>query len=701
MCEASTVNYGPALVRPCEGRGIEVVDRLQTDTPSGESTGSGGAHSAARTAVFDRAIVDLTREHRGTLQSRADLEAMILRGQRVHHLLHLAVLAVLTTLALVAGLLVQVVPIGPVLVVPCAYLGIWVFLATTGGIERDRITIDARGKLTRTRSGRFVETRSDLLRVGVPILLIAATGTVALWLIYMLVNPPFPSCNVGDLDALPAACYFLPTFGGASQGAPLSVDQTRILEEFMRAFALVYLLAVLLPAVWFLRRMLTGRPVAFIRPIYRGKSDPGISGYVDDLVDVIPNPRASAALAFVRTVGLCAGAALLAVLTYELTLGGAWSPKAAPLTADVTPTDTPRPTVSIDLVAAGVNDAGTVMTGGMWARRGSTILVSPNVAAGWTQISLSAVVHPGDQLLALSVVDTRTTVAVIATELNGAWSTIAARTDDAGAHWSSTAIATGPITGTAKLSFVDGKSGFVALGVGTSPSAVFATGDGGLSWAKVASLPAPGAVFGATDASTIWSGGARIDSMDTPTLWVSRDHGAKWALAPLKVPGGPDLTYGQTLIQAPQFFTSASGVVLVLDRHDLAARLGFLTTSDGGATWTESLAPQYTAGTSDAAYMLDRSHWFVSACERKLQIYYSGNGGQSWKNLGAVGLGDNWVPRWLHFTDLLNGTALVTLDPARQNAQVLVTTEDGGESWTQVTFGSAAPAYQAEPTNTL
>jgi hypothetical protein len=672
-----------------------VTDAPQTDAPSG----SGSPSANARAALLERAIHDLTRENRGTLRSRGEFEALIVRGKPVHHLLHLVGVVAVAVVALIVGRAAGVVPLSAVAVLPGFYAAYWIFLTATGGVELDRVSIDENGRISRARSGRLVGTRSDFFRVAVPLLVIAATTPVAVWLIAMIVFPPFPMCNLGDPYALPVGCFTFPNFGGGTRGAPISVDETIQLERFIRGLALTYLLACLLPAIWFLRRMLTGRSVAFVRPIHRGKSDPGISGYVDDLVDVIPNPRASAALAFVRTVGLCAGAALLAVLTYELTLGGAWSPKAAPLTADATPADTPRPAVSIDLAAAGVNDAGTVMTGGMWARRGSTILVSPNGAAGWTPISLSAVFHPGDQLLALSMMDTGTAVAVIATELNGAWSTIAARTDDAGAHWSSTAIATGPITGAAKLSFVDGKSGFVALGVGTSPSAVFATGDGGLSWAKVASLPAPVSVFGATDASTLWSGGASINSMDTPTLWVSRDHGAKWTMAPLNVPGGPDLTYSQTLIQAPQFFTRASGVVLVLDRNDLADRLGFLATSDGGATWTESLAPQYPAGTSDTAYMIDRSHWFVTASERRLQIYYSGNGGLSWKNLGALGLGDDWVPRWLHFTDLLNGTALVTLGTARQNAQVLVTTEDGGESWTQVTFGPAAPAYQAEPTS--
>lgn len=222
-----------------------------------------------RRAVLGRAAQDLTRECRASLRSRSDFEAFLVRGEPVNHRLHLAGVLVMAALALmVSGL--GVVPLEWASLVPGGYAAYWLFLALTGGEELDRIWVDERGKLNCSKSGLCVETRSDCLRVGIPALVIAVSGAIAVWLTYMLLFPPFPQCNMGDPYSLPYGCYVFVGISGSWAGTtPLSVADTQRLESIMRGWALLLDLAFLLPAIWFLWRMLTGRRVLMVRPIHR------------------------------------------------------------------------------------------------------------------------------------------------------------------------------------------------------------------------------------------------------------------------------------------------------------------------------------------------------------------------------------------------------------------------------------------------
>jgi hypothetical protein len=210
----------------------------------------------------------------------------------------MAVLAVVVSQGLHSGLsgLVET------MVVPAAYALFWLFLAVTGGEELDRISVDEQGKVHSEKSGRDFEARGDFLRVAIPVAVIVVASWNAFSVIRDIASPPPPKCNV-EQRWWPDACFTLPNLAelesatlapaptaspspgasetpGASpaagdsrpQGA-LSVEETKTLERLVRAFFLVVTLAFLLPAIWFLWRMLTGRWVWFIRPVRHRLSD--------------------------------------------------------------------------------------------------------------------------------------------------------------------------------------------------------------------------------------------------------------------------------------------------------------------------------------------------------------------------------------------------------------------------------------------
>lgn len=223
---------------------------------------------SARRGLLQYAVQELTREDRASVRSQDEFEALLVRGAPVGHQLHrviLVALAIVAVVVVVAGL----APPAAAAVVPCLYAAFWLFLAVTGGEELDRISIDERGTLISSKSGRPVETRGNFLRVAIPGAILLVTAPLALWLLYMIAFPPPPMCNLGDPYALPVGCFIPPSFNGGMQGGMLSVAETQAMETSVRVFFLIVDLLFVLPATWFLWRMLTGRPVADIQPISR------------------------------------------------------------------------------------------------------------------------------------------------------------------------------------------------------------------------------------------------------------------------------------------------------------------------------------------------------------------------------------------------------------------------------------------------
>jgi hypothetical protein len=276
------------------------------DSDKKVDAGSGAALAPAltaeqREALLERAVFDQTREARATVESRGEFEATVLRSSPVRHGFHFKVVVALTVMAVVVSQLFGTGLWGleAALVVPGLYMMWWAFLAMTAANELQHLSVDERGTITSARSGMSLETRGDILRVAIPVIVIIVCSGLTVGLIHDIAYPPPPNCNVPVTDQ-PDSCLSLSFMGSAVVGqyvptptpapsatpAPssspaarptakpaggetkgFSVSQTIALERLVRGFQLVIAVAILLAAIWFLRRMLTGKWVAYIRPV--------------------------------------------------------------------------------------------------------------------------------------------------------------------------------------------------------------------------------------------------------------------------------------------------------------------------------------------------------------------------------------------------------------------------------------------------
>ena len=138
----------------------------------------------------------------------------------------------------------------------------------TGGNELETLTVDNVGRVQRVWSGPRFEKRDNALRVVVPVLLIAVSVMLALVLIHDLIFQPRPNCPLAVYDSDP--CFTLvDMFDGAPVRTGFTLGEFRGITECLRMLGLILTLLCLLPSLWFLRRMLTGRRVLDVRPINR------------------------------------------------------------------------------------------------------------------------------------------------------------------------------------------------------------------------------------------------------------------------------------------------------------------------------------------------------------------------------------------------------------------------------------------------
>jgi hypothetical protein len=295
----------------------DVTEPAQDERPP--SAAGESLSAAERKALLKRKVVDLTREERARIRRRGEFDALLVRGSTVDHRLHLFVVVMLVAGALGAS---QVVTAGnglvAVLAVPLLYVLFWIFLALTGGEELEHLSIDEQGHIESVKSGRDIESQGDFARVAIPIALIVASGWITLGLIHDIAIPPPPNCDAPTTKEHPDACLTIPNIAVLAQATlppqftyrpvptvppdaataeasasatprpaaasspaavppsgegAFSVSVTIVLERMVRSFQLAIALFVLLASIWFLRRMLTGTWVGFIRPVKHRLSD--------------------------------------------------------------------------------------------------------------------------------------------------------------------------------------------------------------------------------------------------------------------------------------------------------------------------------------------------------------------------------------------------------------------------------------------
>lgn len=312
MAAVGDPNGGAGIPKPARGA---PPDAVQEGAPAGVLS------EDERKALLKRSVRNLTREARARVQSQGEFEAVLIRGHRVNQRLHFVAMLLTIGLALIPSRWFGsgTTGIAAALAAAGCYALFWLFLALTGGEELNRLSIDEHGRISSVKSGRDPETRADFARVAIPAIAIAISGWLVVGLSRDIAFPPPPACNV-PTQAGPDACFELPNidtlahatselgtasapptgattsaspFAGptasstpsaapsASVGASaqpdkpypaFTVEQTRWIERAIRSLQLILALAVLLAATWFVRRMLTGRWVASIRPFgYRAE----------------------------------------------------------------------------------------------------------------------------------------------------------------------------------------------------------------------------------------------------------------------------------------------------------------------------------------------------------------------------------------------------------------------------------------------
>ena len=250
---------------------LECVSSAAPST--GEEVG-GALTDERRREILDRLVRDQTREFRAEVVRRGDFEAVLERpAPEAHNRAHLIVTLFLAVLAWAYFAAGQWPSSGPavealVVVLPVGSALPWLFLAATGGNERDTFSVDDLGHVQRMSSGPRFERRDNALRVGIPVLVIAVSAVLAVVLTHDLIFQPKPNCPAAVYDSDP--CFAMTgMFDDGPVPTGYTLGEFRGITENLRMLGLIFTVLCLLPSLWFLRRMLTGRRVIDVRPINR------------------------------------------------------------------------------------------------------------------------------------------------------------------------------------------------------------------------------------------------------------------------------------------------------------------------------------------------------------------------------------------------------------------------------------------------
>ena len=276
------------------------------------------------------------------------------------------------------------------------------------------------------------------------------------------------------------------------------------------------------------------------------------------------------------------------------------------------------------------------------------------------------------------------------------------RTTDAGATWYELGL---PAPGhLSALRFIDEKVGWAigfflrdvpqvacqqAAPAGAKPcrGVVLRTTDGGVSWQEALTVPTD-AVAGEPMIA--------LQAVDGDRAWVQIALSCAATRCPSELRRTTDAgkTWATVLagdIGAMRFASATRGWVAT---HPAAEKVEVRSTSDGGATWTNSFSASGSAGfaeldaaTADLAWLLTRdgASCTSSTCQR-YELWRTSDGGKSWKSLGNP---KRDAPCFFgHLTAPLFATPTrgwLGLNRGAGGAEAsggLLSTNDGGVTWT-------------------
>jgi hypothetical protein len=270
---------------------------------------------------------------------------------------------------------------------------------------------------------------------------------------------------------------------------------------------------------------------------------------------------------------------------------------------------------------------------------------------------------------------------------SGDGSTTMWHTTDAGAHWSSSTVATDAVM---QLVFIDATHGWLAAtpfgsAMGQTPIVVWRTPDGGVTWSKIASTPVRGYTTGISFV-TATTGFATAQDRGSSTLLVSVTHdaGVTWTPVSLPAPSTGNSVALPSLV-SPPIFTSATVGVLEVTSMSLPsspATLNLYRTTDAGTTWQLGPALSGAGGTSTPrtsvpSSVLSTGDVFAAVTVNgQVSLYQLSRGATSWTKINTSSSS----------AALLGG--ITQLDFVNQTIGWAVTqagligTTDGGVTWT-------------------
>ena len=338
-----------------------------------------------------------------------------------------------------------------------------------------------------------------------------------------------------------------------------------------------------------------------------------------------------------------------------------------------------------------------------WARRLSdgTILHTTGGMGHWTVASPP----PNGHLLAVTPVGPEAARALIAP--SGAMGRATAETwitQDGGSVWSqggSLGMQGFNVAVGGTLDFLDAEHGWfsqIEAAGGVAGTALFRTVDGGESWTEMASSAegAPGSAGvipdGCDDLTAAFvsvSTGFMTGTCLTgaPPLYVTRDGGLTWSVAPLSgLPAG--IAAGTSF--PPQFTSGQSGTLLTESQTDNATTTSLFATTDGGLAWGLRWT---SAGSPVATDFLDADHGWLVTDEygnfgTAAELYSTQDGGSAWTRVNAFpfeGIG-------LDFLTTEFGWAAPASSAPESGPTYVVQTTDGGRSWTAALPRIAGPS---------
>jgi photosystem II stability/assembly factor-like uncharacterized protein len=388
------------------------------------------------------------------------------------------------------------------------------------------------------------------------------------------------------------------------------------------------------------------------------------------------------------------------------------SPTPCAPSAAATPAPTPNPTPATPQALSGddwINLAGTALDGSLWATRGALLFVSTDGGATWRTTSVP--VSSRARLVGM----------IFMADASHGWSItfgpgtnddfgslaryVVNRTIDGGSTWVAADVPGDFVGTTSALAFANDTVGYMvasASRLSDGTSTVLRTEDGGATWKAIAQRPWLGQLLAVSDATTVWAGGEEQagGTFEQPLLAVSRDRGRTWANVQFPgITGTTEAECGCYLTQPPTFLDANIGFATIVSSFGTEGTFTRVAaTNDGGQTW--SIVADRPGLEANGLTVLDVRHWLMEM--NPTQIDATEDGGATWTTVlpfGSLGLWSNGFPLW---TDRLGDGRAAALIPLFGNADfpsarsALVTSGDGGATWTQLPFDDPGPPYEIQ-----